>query len=151
MSVINELASQKNRRDEEPNKELAKKLVKEKDIKGIKEIADRRTDELFEKRHEIIKAIDKGSVITIDNGIKTLSKVAAKNEEYNKVLFPFLIKHLQKCRPKDIPQHAESIYVAINSKNKKDYIKVLNMRKEVLKPSQLKRVEKILKMIEDLE
>ena len=38
MSVINELSCKQGRKDEVPNKELAKKLVNNKDKNGIKEI-----------------------------------------------------------------------------------------------------------------
>lgn len=79
------------------------------------------TTAILKKLNDIIKIIEKGSVITIDNGIKTLSTVASVNEKYNDAIFPFLIGHLKKCRPKDVPQHAESIFVAVNSTNKKEY------------------------------
>ena len=40
MSILDKLASNQGRRDEEPNKKLARELVAEKDFGGIKEIAD---------------------------------------------------------------------------------------------------------------
>ncbi len=40
MSILNELASMQGRKDEEPNKELGKRLVETADLEGIKEAAD---------------------------------------------------------------------------------------------------------------
>ncbi len=40
MSIINELATSLNRRDEVPNQELAKKILKSKDKKAVKELID---------------------------------------------------------------------------------------------------------------
>ena len=40
MSVLSKLASMQGRRDEEPNKELARELVRTKNTEGIQEIAE---------------------------------------------------------------------------------------------------------------
>jgi len=206
MSVLDELACMQNRRDEEPNKELARELAKKKNTKGIKEIvenlqnknkniqsdcisvleqigyldpelienyvsdflkllysknnrliwgamitistiAHKKPKQIFDDFHDITRAIEKGSVITRDNGIKTLAIVASVNKKYNKAIFPFLIGHLKKCRPKDVPQHAEHIFVAVDSKNKKEYMDVLNKRLDILAKSQSLRIKKLLKNI----
>ena len=76
---------------------------------ALSTIADRKPGEIFNNLADMVEAIKNGSVITIDNGIKTLAIVASVDEKYNKEIFPFLIGHLKKCRPKDVPQHAESI------------------------------------------
>ncbi len=147
MSVIEQLASKQNRRDEIPNQLLAKHLVQTRDTEGIAEIAryvwDRDTaiqndcikvlyeigclapdliapytkdflkllsskhnrlvwgamlalstvatiqaDFLFEYVAEIQQAIADGSVITVDNGMKVLSTIAAARPEYAMQLFP---------------------------------------------------------------
>lgn len=54
----------------------------------------------------------------------------------------------KRCRPKDVPQHAESIFVAINSRNKKEYIDVLHERQNALKTSQSARIKKLFKRLE---
>src|SRR5689334_16355148 len=66
---------------------------------------------------EIRKAMDDGSVITMDNGILALARTAAKAQEYNRAIFPYLLDHLKTCRPKDVAQHAEKTLPAVNAAN----------------------------------
>lgn len=108
-------------------------------------IADIKAKEIYEDVDRIYSSINTGSVITVDNGIKVLGKVAASNDEYNKAIFPYLINHIKTCRPKEVPQHSESIFPAVNSDNKKVYIEVLNKREEDLSAAQLRRVKKLYK------
>ena len=111
-------------------------------------IADQRPQDIFDHLDLIIEVIENGSVITIDNGIKTLAAVASVGDEYNREIFPYLIVHLGSCRPKDVPQHAESVMRAVNAENQAQYIDVLNERFDTLSSSQQKRVKKILKTLE---
>lgn len=111
-------------------------------------IADLRSSEIFENVYLIKKTIKEGSVITKDSGIKVLSKIASINETYNKGIFPYLLEHLKTCRPKDVPQHAESIFRAVNASNKTECIKVLKERQSLFNKSQLSRVTKLIKKLE---
>ena len=210
MSILTKLACQQNRRDETPNKNLARELVEKKDIEAIKEIAenlwnrdkniqsdciavfeyigylapeliedyvsdllklisnrnnrlvwgamitlalvaDRKPEDVFANLDAIIRAIEKGSVITRDNGIKTLAALASVNEEYNEVVFPLLIEHLKSCRPKSVPQHAESVMRAVNSENQEQFTAVLHQRFDILSSTQQRRVKKLLKACEGRE
>ncbi len=108
-------------------------------------IAERKPDEIFEKRETIFEAIKKGSVITQDNGIKTLAKVASADDKYNKVLFPYLIEQLKTCRPKSVPQYAESIFMAVKAENREEYLSLLKQRVGTLSASQQSRVKKIMR------
>lgn len=74
---------------------------------ALSSIAPLAVDTLFAHRQSIEKAIEFGSVITVDAGIKTLARVAASKQEFNLELFPYLLQHLQNCRSKDVPQHCE--------------------------------------------
>jgi hypothetical protein len=207
MSVLTGLACMQNRRDEEPNKTLARELVEQENTEGIQEIAEnlwnedkniqsdcasvleevgrlapeliedyvsdflkllssksnrlvwgtmitlamvanRRPEEIFDNRDSIIKAIRSGSVITRDNGIKTLAIAASVNEAYNEAIFPFLIEHLKTCRPKSVPQHAESIVRAVTAENQEQYIDVLKQRYDTLSSSQQRRIRKLLRSLE---
>jgi len=114
---------------------------------SLSTIATLKADRIFEQIDQILDAIKKGSVITIDYGIRTLSRVASVKGGYNRKIFPYLIEHLRSCRPKEIPQHAESISVAVTDDNKSEFLKVLRERKGILKPSQVKRVNKIIKSL----
>ena len=66
---------------------------------ALSTISDIRAREIFDSRDIIKKTIEEGSIITVDAGIKTLSKVAASEEHFNKTLFPYLVNSLRNCRP----------------------------------------------------
>ena len=203
MTVLTKLASAQDRKDEEPNKDLGKELVENRDIVGIQEvaenlwnkdrrvqtdclsvleqvgllepkliedyvsnfiqlifskhirlvwaaminlalIADRKPQAIYKQYEDLVKVIENGSVITQDNGIKTLAKVASISSDYQQVIFPFLIKQLRSCRSKSLPQYAESIRITINSENQEQYLKILNERYETLSTAQQRRVKKLL-------
>lgn len=207
MSILPELASMQGRKDEEPNKELGKRLVETADLEGIKEAADnlrnadrkiqadclavleqvgslapeliedyleeflrlifgkdnrliwaaminialianRKPDQIINRLDDIIGVIEKGSVITRDNGIKILSRAAAAKTEDNNLVFPYLIDQLNNCRPKSLPQYAESVLVAVNPGSQAQYLAVLNNRFNELSAAQGKRVKKISRSFE---
>lgn len=102
-------------------------------------------DVVFEHFNEIKKAMDSGSVITKDNGVKVLADAASAKAEYNKVIFPHLLKHLQTCRPKDVAQHSEKALSAVNTSNKTEFIKALEKRMEDLSGAGLARVKKVIR------
>jgi translation initiation factor RLI1 len=85
-------------------------------------------------------------VITKDNGVKVLADTAAADKKYNESIFPYLLKHLSSCRPKDVPQHSEKTLPAVNASNKVDFIKVLEKRMEDLSGSGLARVKIVIKL-----
>jgi hypothetical protein len=208
MSVLSRLASQQGRKDEEPNKNLARELVEKNDTEGIREIAenlrhedrqiridclavleqvglsapgliedyvsdflqlvygkdnrlvwaaminlalvaDRKPQEVFEQYEGLVQVIEKGSVITKDNGIKALARVASTSTEYNQALFPFLMERLQSCRPKSVPQYAESIRVAVTPDNQEQYLAILNERFGSLSTAQQRRVKKLLRAFDN--
>ncbi len=113
-------------------------------------IADLKAEVIFNHLDEIYLCMEKGSVITIDNGVKTLAKVAADNKGYNQEIFPYLIKHLTTCRPKDLPQHAEHTLVAVNAENIKEFLAVLREREDYMSPTQFKRIQKLYKKLENM-
>ena len=108
-------------------------------------IAERKPQEIFEQYKGIVGVIEKGSVITKDNGIKTLATVASASTEYGKVIMPYLMEQLRNCRSKSIPQYAESIRVAVNLENQAQYLSILNERLDELSAAQQRRVKKLLK------
>jgi len=111
-------------------------------------IAALKPGQIIEQVDLVKKVTQEGSVITTDNGIKTLAAVAGAGMEYNQVIFPFLVAHLQTCRSKEVPQHAESTLPAVNAGNKKRYIDVLTARLEALTSSQAARVKKAIRSAE---
>lgn len=112
---------------------------------ALSTVAPLKSELLFENRALMCKTIDQGSVITQDGGIKSLSLVAATNPEYQKVLTPFLMSFLKKCRPSDVPRHAEFISVCVNESTKSEFVALLNERLSDLTNTQTTRVKKLLK------
>ena len=205
--MLEKLAYSLGRNDEEPNIELAKKLVGTKNKKGIKEIVNGLSnskeqiandwikvlyeigelepeliseyvgdfiqllqsknnrliwgamtalskivsynpDEAFKNLDIIVKAYEKGSVITVDNSITVFAELAKANRKYEKKVFPIIIGHLEKCRPKEVAQHAERAFVCINKTNAQKFKETLLKRFGSLTESQKKRVEKLLRNLQ---
>jgi len=116
---------------------------------ALAEVAKANPDAVFGHLNEIKKVKETGSVITVDNAISTLAYTAAAKEDYNKPIFPYLLKHLASCRPKEVPQHSERTLPAVNSSNKKDFIEILEKRTEDLSGTGLARVKKVIKQAAD--
>ncbi len=112
---------------------------------ALSTIASLQADKIFPHVDEIVLAMQKGSVITVDNGIRTLALVASQKDEYHKVIFPYLLDHLKTCRIKEVPQHAEKSLPAITAGNKSDFIRVLEIRLKDSSNSQATRLKKIIK------
>lgn len=118
---------------------------------ALSTVAHLAADEIYAQHALIIKTMQQGSVITVDNGVKVLAEVAARNEQYSSQLFPFLLEHLRTCRPKDVPQHCEKVQAAANVANKTELINVLTRRLEDLTGGQVTRVKKVIRNLEKIE
>jgi len=206
VSVLNGLACAQGRRDEAPNRELARDLAEREDRAGIDELVanlhhadqnvrsdclktlyevgylkpeliadyagefvrllrDRNNrmvwgsmialatiaplcpDKLFRQRQRVLDALAEGSVITVDNGVKVLAAVAASDDAYRVELLPDLFHHLQTCRPKDVPQHAEAIVQAVDGAHTDAFIAVLERRLAVMSDSQVARLRKMMRSV----
>jgi len=204
MPVLDRIAHFQNRRDEAPNRALARELAAKRDRAGVREIAEHLWDKnkdiqadcikvlyevgsldpglvagyfddflkLLKSRNnrlvwgamtaiaavaeiasdqvhghfaEIRKAMDEGSVITMDNGIQALARAASKDAGYNRAIFPYLLEHLKTCRPKDVAQHSEKSLPAVNASNKAAFVAALEKRSSDLSSSGLARVKKVIK------
>ncbi|NOH01469.1 MAG: hypothetical protein HND47_05575 [Chloroflexi bacterium] len=117
---------------------------------ALAEAAKANPDAVFAHVDTIKKAKDTGSVITVDSAISALAVTAAANRKYNEVIFPYLLKHLSSCRPKDVPQHSEKTLPAVIASNKDGFMKVLEKRTEDLSGSGLARVKKVIKQASSL-
>jgi hypothetical protein len=112
---------------------------------ALSTVAEIQAAEVFDHRGEIQEAMERGSVITMDNGIKTLALIAAGNAGRCKTLFPYLLRHLETCRPKEIPQHAEKTLVAVTADNCSRFIQVLEKRISEMTPAQARRAQRVIK------
>lgn len=112
---------------------------------ALAEVAKVDPETVFKHLNVIKKAKETGSVITVDNAVSTLAYVAAGDRKYNEAIFPDLLEHLSRCRPKEVPQHSEKTLPAVNGSNKAAFIKVLEKRMEDLSGAGLARVRKVIK------
>lgn len=113
-------------------------------------ITDLKSKELFESLDLISETVNKGSVITVDSGIEIFAKLN-KHSEYQYKVENLLTDQLWKCPSKQLPQYMEKSAISINEKNKEIYQKIINERKaECEKESQVKRLDKLLKLIEKI-
>ena len=110
-------------------------------------IADRCPKEIWAHVDEVMGAVEHGSLITVVWGVKALAKVAATDKKYHKKIFPFLLAQLETCLPRDVPMHAESILPAVDKRNQKEFLSVLEARKAELAPAQLTRLKKVMKKL----
>ena len=133
------------------------KLLKSKDNRmvwgamiGLASIADRMPKEIWAQIDDIIRITESGTVITLVWGMRVLAKVAAADKKYQEKIFPFLLKQIQTCIPRDVPTHTESILCAADGKNKGEFLSTLEARRGELTPAQLTRFKKVLKQIEQV-
>ncbi len=117
---------------------------------ALSTVADRQADTLIAHLDLIMKTTKSGSVITTDNGIKILGLIGSAKPEYRAAVTPFLLEHLRTCRPKEVPQHAESTLPAVSKDNRDAFIAALNTRVTDLTPGGLTRIRKVLKQAENL-
>jgi hypothetical protein len=115
---------------------------------ALSTVAVLKAKELYPHRQVIMRAIDKGSVITQDNGVKTLALIASAKPAYQEDVFPYLLRHLSTCRPKDVAQRSEMTLAAVTARNKGAFIRVLQQRLSDLSDSQQSRVMRVIKAAE---
>jgi len=106
---------------------------------------------LLNKYFEVIcNAMERGSVIACDHGVKVLAAVAARSGGSGNKFFDYLLEHLRTCRSKEVPQHGESAFVAVRAKNAKAFKAVLIARQKEFTPPQARRIHKLLQQTEEL-
>jgi hypothetical protein len=111
-------------------------------------VAGLQPDTVFAHLDEVKKAMQTGSVITVDNAVTALARAASKGGKYGKAMFPLLISHLKTCRPKDVPQHSEKTLPAVTASNKEEFVAVLLKRMDDLSGSGAARVGRLIKRAE---
>jgi hypothetical protein len=114
---------------------------------ALSKIVSLNPDEIFSNLDIIVKAYEKGSVITVDNSISVFAELIKSDKKYEKKVFPIIIGHLEKCRPKEVAQHAERAFICINKNNSQKFKETLLKRHDSLTDAQKKRVDKLLKQL----
>ena len=115
---------------------------------ALSKIVSHNPDEVYSNLDIIVKAYEKGSVITVDNSISVFAELVKADKKYENKVFPIIIKHLETCRLKEVGQHAERAFVCINKNNSQKYKETLLKRRESLNDAQKKRVDKLLKKLQ---
>ncbi len=110
-------------------------------------IADKKPLEIYAKIDDVMAAVDKGTLITVVWGIKTLAKLAAADNTFRQKIFPILITQLKTCIPRDFPMHVKSILPAIDPKNKKEFLGIIEDRRTEMTTAQLERLKRVTKNI----
>jgi len=116
---------------------------------ALSKIAPFKPLEIYAKLNTVLKAYEKGSVITIDNCISVFAELVKARPVYEKKVFPLIIKHLETCRPKEVGQHSERAFICVNKNNSDIFRKTLLKRRDYLTEPQKKRVDKLLKKLKD--
>ena len=114
-------------------------------------ITEYAAEPVFEKLHLIQSAYERGSAITVDNSISVFAKLCKANNNYAEKVLPIIINHLQKCRPKDVAQHAERASDCFKKDNANDFIEVLEKRIPHLSSPQQARINRLLKRLRSLQ
>jgi hypothetical protein len=117
---------------------------------ALSEIAKMDADFIFKHLDEIKKAKETGSEVAVEKAISALAHTAAANEEYNKTIFPYLLKQLLACRPSEVPQYAELTLHAVNENNKAGFIKTLKKRNDDLSGASFTRLARIIRLAEKI-
>jgi hypothetical protein len=114
---------------------------------GLASVADLRPEAVWAQIDEVMQAVETGSVITVVWGVRALAKVAASQAERRQRIFPFLLRLLGTCIPRDVPTHAESMLCAVDQSVRSEFLSVLETRRGEMTASQQARLKKVLKAI----
>jgi hypothetical protein len=111
---------------------------------ALSTIAELKSAAIGRHSEDIMRIMENGSVITVDNGVKTLAGIASKEPRLRKTLLSYLFDHLKSCRPKDVPQHSEKTLVALDRQSRAEFITILTSRLPELSQGQAKLVRKVI-------
>jgi len=104
---------------------------------------------IFDTLSVITEAVENGSVITKDAGVLLFANLAAL-EPFRQEAFPLLMHEMSICPPKQLPQYAAKALIAVGDDSREAFLKLIQSRiPELEKPSQIKRINKVLKAIEN--
>jgi len=110
-------------------------------------IAPRVPQFIFTASDEILRVMERGSVITRDAGVAALAEAARTSANYRDKLLPVLFDILRSCRPSSVAQYAEKIAVALTDAKGVEFDAILQQRSMDLTPTQQKRVNTLSKQI----
>ena len=118
---------------------------------ALAKIAEHAAEPIFEKLPVVVAAYEEGSVITVDNSISVFAGLCKAGDRYAETVLPIILNHLSKCKPKEVPQHAERASVCFNDKNANAFIEVLEKRMPHIASTGQTRINKLLKRLHSLQ
>ncbi len=98
----------------------------------------------------IITVMEKGSVITIVSGIRTLGKLFAAVPKQADQAMPYLSNLLETCIPRDVPTHGESLLPMMNAQNVDFFRLLFESRVPDMSASQARRMRSVLKKMDKI-
>jgi len=110
-------------------------------------IAPLRPREIAEQADAVIRAVERGSVITVVWGVRVMAQVSAADPAYRERFWPALMKQLQTRIPRDAVTHAESMLCAVDESRRAEFLATLDARRAELTPAQEGRLKKVLKKV----
>jgi hypothetical protein len=116
-------------------------------IIALSTIADLKPKEICANLDTVKQAIDKGTLITVVWGVKTIAKVASSNKSCKQDVIPILLSQLKNCIPRDVAMHFENSLPAIDNENKSLFLNMVETRKREMTTAQLARLKKATKNI----
>lgn len=117
---------------------------------ALGKIAPLQAKELSKHIPLICRAMERGSVIACDHGVKVLATVASRSGASGAKIFDYLLNHLRTCRSKEVPQHGESAFIAVRKKNAAEFKLVLVSRESEFTKPQARRIHKLIQQAEEL-
>lgn len=110
-------------------------------------IAPLRPREIAEQAEAVIRAVERGSVITVVWGVRVMAQVSAADPAYRERFWPALMKQLQTRIPRDAVTHAESMLCAVDDARRAEFLATLDARRGELTDAQAGRLKKVLRKV----
>lgn len=115
---------------------------------AISSIARVAPEKVYEIKDLILNKIETGSVITNVHGVYAVIYMASFDVYYSE-LKEVLFELQKKCRPVDFAKRAESMMDVIRLEDREAYVNLLENRKSELSNAAQKRLQKVIKNLEE--
>lgn len=118
-------------------------------MEALAAVAAVRPATLVDHIEDIMLAIERGSVITRDWGVRVLATIALSVQGTRDTILPFLLGMLESCRPSEFPRHAESVVglMTADAGARQELIILCQLRLPGLTSAQARRVRSTLRKL----
>ena len=118
-------------------------------MSALQVIVSAKPHEIYNSLSAIAEAAAKGTVITKDNFVKLLVKLAAVNK-YTDDCVQLLLEQISTAPVNQFPSYAEFTLPLVTKENKEAFIRIVSGRaKDTDQESKLKRIKKVLRKVID--